>query len=134
MFLGLLTSLVQSRIVNKNVVCLHGNEIEPFLSRSSSIQQSVPPLLVGLWLMEETALQLKAKLARLLPPYVALGFDQRMVARNRAPVTARMGDFQTIEHLSQYGRPLYAALVHQRQMLTFEPGGVRIYLKKNAAK
>jgi len=71
--------------------------------------------------MEEAvhSLRLKLELARLLPPYIALGFDQRMIAKNRATVTVSMGDLRTIEHLAQYGRPLYVVLVGQRQMLTF---------------
>ena len=61
--------------------------------------------------------------------YVALGFDHKMVAKNRATVKSPMQDLQTLEHLSQYGRPLYVTLVRQRQLLTLEPGGARSYLK-----
>lgn len=62
--------------------------------------------------MEETVLSLQPKLemARLLLPYVTLGFDQRMIARGQAARTAIMGELQTIEHLSQYRRPYGAHL------------------------
>ena len=86
--------------------------------------------------MEETVvpLRLKLEVVRLLPPYVALGFDQRMIARSRAEKVALMGEFQIIEHLSQYGRPLYVALIRQGRLLTFELSGVRNYLKNARAR
>jgi hypothetical protein len=46
---------------------------------------------------------------QLVPPYIALGFDHHLTTRSDREVkNARMGDFQTIEHLSQFGRPMYA--------------------------
>lgn len=44
-------------------------------------------------------------MAQLLPPYIALGFNQNIIANNGAK-TALMGDFTTLEHLSQYGQPM----------------------------
>ena len=54
----------------------------------------------------------------LLPPYVALGFDHKMVGKKREQVVSTMGTLRSIEHLSQYGRPLYVVFVRQRQLLT----------------
>ena len=53
------------------------------------------------------SLRLRAELACLVPPYIALGFDQQAIASSGAKVEARMGDLQTIGQLSKYGRPLY---------------------------
>lgn len=71
--------------------------------------------------MEEAvlSLRLKRELARLPPPYIALGFDQQMTVKNRAAVTVSMGELRTLKHLAQYGRPLYVVLVGQTHMLTF---------------
>ena len=44
---------------------------------------------------------------QLLPPYIALDFDQRVIADNRTQTNFRIGTFATIEHLARYGRPLY---------------------------
>ncbi|KAM6495125.1 hypothetical protein JOM56_009748 [Amanita muscaria] len=55
--------------------------------------------------------RLVTEIAQLLPPYITLGFDQYHVHKEEKEITARMGDFQTIEHLAQYGRPLWSASV-----------------------
>ena len=53
--------------------------------------------------------RLKEEVARLPTPYIDVGFDQRAIAKSRA-VSVRMGDMETIEFLSQYGRPMYVGL------------------------
>jgi len=45
-------------------------------------------------------------MSRLLSPYIALGFDQHMIAESKEEKTITMGELQTIEHLAKYGRPL----------------------------
>jgi hypothetical protein len=77
------------------------------------------------------SLKLRKEIAHLLPPYIALGFDQQIIAKSqaqrarevaesqpqktpevvksqpqRAPEIVDMGDLRSIKHLSQYGRPL----------------------------
>jgi hypothetical protein len=46
-----------------------------------------------------------------VPPFIALDFDQHVIAKKRTVVNLQVGDFETIEHLAQYGRPLYALAV-----------------------
>lgn len=58
---------------------------------------------------KQLSLKLKMELARLLPPYIDLGFDQRVIALGRVVVSVRMGEMQTIEFLSRYGRPMWSA-------------------------
>ena len=55
------------------------------------------------------SLRLK-ELRKLLPPYIALDFDQNTVA-NQPETTATIGELQSIKHLANYGRPMYAVLV-----------------------
>ena len=62
-------------------------------------------------------------------PYIDLGFDQRAIAKSRA-VSVRMGDMETIEFLSQYGRPMYVDLASKPQSLISLPAGVHTCLKK----
>lgn len=47
-----------------------------------------------------------------VPPYIIFNFDQQMILKDEKVRNVRMGDFGTIEHLTQYGRPLYALLLH----------------------
>ena len=81
--------------------------------------------------LTEAIVQLKQGVARLLPPYIDLGFDQRAIAKSKAPVTVRMGDMETIEFLSQYGRPMYVDLAYKPQLLISLPGGARVCLEKD---
>ncbi len=39
--------------------------------------------------------------------YFALGFDQYAGEQAGNPTLVNMGHFETMEHISQYGRPLY---------------------------
>ena len=78
-----------------------------------------------------SGVMLKRQIARLLTPYIDLGFDHRAIAKSRAPVTIRMGDMETIEFISQYGRPMYADLACKLQLLISLPGGVHFYLKEH---
>ncbi|KAK2464125.1 hypothetical protein APHAL10511_003873 [Amanita phalloides] len=57
------------------------------------------------------SLRLKEELAILPKPYFDLGFDQQAIdmAWRKKPVSVSMGDMQTIEFISQYGRPLWSA-------------------------
>jgi hypothetical protein len=45
-----------------------------------------------------------------VPPYITLDFDQYAIARDRKTVDY-VSTFQTIEHLSHYGRPLYVSFL-----------------------
>ena len=53
------------------------------------------------------SLRLRREIERLLGPYIALGFDQNVICQNRASATVTMGELQSIENLSKYGRPMY---------------------------
>ncbi|KAF8331025.1 uncharacterized protein EI90DRAFT_2996148 [Cantharellus anzutake] len=55
--------------------------------------------------------RIREKRRRLEPPYFALGFDQHASeqAENSTPV--KMGHFETLEHISQYGRPMWRAML-----------------------
>jgi len=44
---------------------------------------------------------------RLLPPYIAMGFDQIAIYEDRDGVIVKMGELQSIKHLTKYGRPMY---------------------------
>jgi hypothetical protein len=57
------------------------------------------------------------EMAHLPSPYISLGFDQRAIANDGAAVSVSMGKMQTIEFLSQYGRPLYVDLTCKPQLL-----------------
>jgi hypothetical protein len=81
-----------------------------------------------------SGLRFIAELTRLLTPYFDLGFDQRVMATNSAPVSVSMGDMQTIEFISQYGRLMYVDLACKPQLLISLPGGVHFYLKKHQAR
>jgi hypothetical protein len=99
-------------------------------------QRQSPASLACTYLTEEIvlSLRLKAELARLLPPYIDLGFDQQAIAMGREVVSIRMGEMQTIEFLCRYGRPMYVYLACKPQLLISLPGGVHIYLKKRRAR
>jgi hypothetical protein len=60
------------------------------------------------WLIHEPVASLKLirEMARLLPPYMALGFDHHAIANAQEPRTVTIGELQSIKHLAQYGRPL----------------------------
>jgi hypothetical protein len=53
------------------------------------------------------SLRLKEELSKLAPPYIALDFDQHVIAQDRTADDIRVVEFETFEHLSKYGRPLY---------------------------
>jgi hypothetical protein len=53
------------------------------------------------------SLRLRKEVEGLLGPYIALGFDQNVICQNRALVTVTIGELQSIEYLSRYGRPMY---------------------------
>ncbi|KAF8343349.1 hypothetical protein F5887DRAFT_886857, partial [Amanita rubescens] len=58
-----------------------------------------------------SGMRLRSEVARLLTPYFDLGFDQRAIATSNAQVSVSMGDMQTIEFISQYGRLMWSALL-----------------------
>ena len=60
------------------------------------------------------SLKLRKELRRLVPPYIALDFDQHAILRNGTETDFRMGTFETVEHLAQYGRPLYVVFLVPR--------------------
>ena len=64
---------------------------------------------------------------KLLPPYIALDFDNK----GAPEVTATIGELQSLMHLASYGRPLYAALILCGKMLLITLGGGHIYLKSS---
>ena len=80
------------------------------------------------------SLRLRAELTQLLPPYIDLGFDQRAIAKGGAAISVRMGKMQTIEFISQYGRPMYVDFVFKPHLVISFLGGVHIYLKKCRAR
>ena len=51
--------------------------------------------------------RLSKEMRQLLPPYIALDFDNQGLPE----VTVTIGKLQSLMHLASYGRPLYAALV-----------------------
>ena len=126
--LGLFANCGASATIHKNVVHLLGNEIENFQLCSSSQWESVCcfTLLAHTCLNEAIVLSvwLKHELARILRPYINLGFDQQVIAKSRVPVTVCMGDMETIKFISQYGRPMYVDLTCKAQLLILLPGGV----------
>ncbi|KAF8329739.1 uncharacterized protein EI90DRAFT_1339440 [Cantharellus anzutake] len=69
-----------------------------FIATKSPISYSSPSPrnMISARLREETLL-----------PYFALDFDQQAIKNTNAPGPVKMSDFETIEHLAQYGRPLY---------------------------
>jgi hypothetical protein len=71
------------------------------------------------------SLKLRKELSRLVPPYIALDFDQHAIARKQTATNFRVGAFQAIEHLAQYGRPLYVSFLGPRvPTFTVVSGGV----------
>jgi hypothetical protein len=54
-----------------------------------------------------SSLRLDSELRKLLPPYIALDFDQN-VPKGQTEVTVTIGELQSLEHLASYGRPMYA--------------------------
>jgi hypothetical protein len=56
------------------------------------------------------SLRLGNELRKLLAPYIALDFDQN-VSKDQSEVTATIGEFQSLEHLAGYGRPMYAVFI-----------------------
>jgi hypothetical protein len=128
--LGLFASCAASVIVDKNVVHLHGNKIEALRLCSSSQGESVCHFtLCACMCLTEAIVHsawLKQQVSRILPPYIHLGFDQQVIAiaKNKVEVTVHMQNMETIEFISQYGRPMYADLARKLQLLILLPGGV----------
>lgn len=56
------------------------------------------------------SLRLGNELKKLLAPYIALGFDQN-ASKDQPEVTATIGEFQSLEHIASYGRPMYAVFI-----------------------
>ena len=96
-------------------------------------RQSAPSLactcLIGAIVL---SLRLRQELTRLSMPYIDLGFDQRAIAKSGA-VSVRMGDMETIEFISQYGRPMCVDLAGKSQLLISLPDGVHICQKQQRA-
>ncbi|KAF8343175.1 uncharacterized protein EI90DRAFT_3115693 [Cantharellus anzutake] len=55
--------------------------------------------------------RLREEQRRLEPPFFALGFDQYAREQAKTPTLVKMGQFETMEHISQYGRPLWRAML-----------------------
>ena len=63
--------------------------------------------------------RLREEQRRLEPPYFALSFDQHADKQIKNPISVTMGHFETMEHISQFGRPLYVLSPKLRgQLLT----------------
>ena len=94
------------------------------MGTKSSISYYAPPprksqyaaSLACMCLIEATVLsfRLKQEVARLIAPYFDLGFDQQARA-NSGVVSELMGRMETIEFISQYGRPMYVDLTGKPQ-------------------
>jgi hypothetical protein len=76
------------------------------------------------------SLRLKTEIMSLLPPYIALGFDQNAIAGNQTPKHVTVAQLQTLEHLSQYGRPLYMVSVFMNAVAHCVLDGERYLIKK----
>jgi len=57
------------------------------------------------------SLKLRNELRRLVPPYIALDFDQHVINSSQSALDVPVSQLDTIEHLARYGRPLYAFLL-----------------------
>jgi hypothetical protein len=79
------------------------------------------------------SLRLNKELRKLLPPYIALGFDQN-TSKGQPEATATIGELQSLEHLASYGRPMYAVLFSAKDVAYYILGGRRSYLKIKTAK
>jgi len=87
-----------------------------FLGTKSDVSYYAPkpsnspyhPLCIFIWLIDKPVASLKLirEMARLLPPYMALGFDHHAIANAQKPQTVTIGKLQSVKHLAQYGRPL----------------------------
>ncbi|KAF8331451.1 uncharacterized protein EI90DRAFT_3057981 [Cantharellus anzutake] len=58
--------------------------------------------------------RLREEQLRLDPPYFALGFDQYASEHAKSLTPAKIGYFETMEHISQYGRPLWRAMLPKK--------------------
>lgn len=81
--------------------------------------------------MDEPGLSLKLRqeMMQLVSPYVALDFDQQIIANGGTLVDIPFKRLETIEHAAQYGRPLYACLVSLEMVysLNSTPDGTHSY-------
>jgi len=74
------------------------------------------------------------ELRKLLPLYIALDFDQNVI-KGRPEATSKIGELQSLEHLSSYGRPMYAILSFSAEDVAhYVLGGRRSYLKNKMAR
>jgi hypothetical protein len=63
-----------------------------------------------LTVQQELSLKLKQEHSKLVPPYIALDFDQHAISQDRITGGIHVADFETMKHLVKYGRPLYVFL------------------------
>ena len=109
--MGPLTPRAVPKAADRNMVYFYGNEVKCLLLCTECKRQSVPSLMyihLAYWLIHKpvSSLKLIQEVARLLPPYTALGFDHHAIANAQKPRTVTIGELQSIKHLAQYGRPL----------------------------
>jgi hypothetical protein len=52
------------------------------------------------------SMRLREEIEELMPPFLALGFDQHAIDKKQEPEVCCMGDLKRIEHLCKYGRPI----------------------------
>ncbi|KAF8329745.1 uncharacterized protein EI90DRAFT_2923766, partial [Cantharellus anzutake] len=57
--------------------------------------------------------ELRESYLKLPSMYFSLGFDHLAIMNAHTPKIVKMGDFETIQHLAQYGRPLWHVQVHE---------------------
>jgi hypothetical protein len=67
---------------------------------------SIFDLLDRILLVAGRSVKLRLEGIQLLPPYIAIGFDQIAIAEDRGEVVVKMGELQSIKHLAKYGRPM----------------------------
>ena len=58
-----------------------------------------------------SSLRLRKELETLLPPYIALDFDQNMPVGGGTAAAVKFAQLRSLEHLAKYGRPLYVVFV-----------------------
>ncbi|KDR70163.1 hypothetical protein GALMADRAFT_103308 [Galerina marginata CBS 339.88] len=78
-----------------------------FLETKSSVSYFSPPV------KDWSSLQHPSAARRFIPPYIALGLDHHAAARPEE-VMARIGDLQRLKHLALFGRPLWMALLPEK--------------------
>ena len=83
----------------------------PFIP-SSLIRQSV------------LSLKLRQELEWLVPPFIALGFDQQLIQNKGTQMNVCMREFKEMKHLVKFGRPMYTHMQSLMCVLPYLPSQV----------